>query len=233
MKKQGRSLKEQYYSSPYGIIGSTISFTIVMVILGLEVWVAIWPVPDADGTPVKPSAEGFFEVWLSLPIVLAFFLGHKLWYRRPWAWPSKVDLVTGARIKTEQEMSEKDEDELALMEKPNVVGVCGTQAYANVEASLSLVKVIAIIGFCIFGIISAAGGGPTHHYFGTHYWHDPGSFTNGVKGTVYVFVNAAFAMSGIEAAGLASAECEDPGKALPRAVKQSFWRINLFYIISL
>lgn len=118
MKKQGRSLKEQFYSSPYGIIGSTISFLIVMAILGLEVWVAIWPVSDPDGTPVKPSAEGFFEVWLSLPIVLAFFIGHKLWYRKPWVWPSKVDLVTGARIKTQEEMSQKDEDELALMQKP-------------------------------------------------------------------------------------------------------------------
>lgn len=48
-----------------------------------------------------------------------------------------------------------------------------------------------------------------------------------------VFVTAAFSFSGTELVGLAAAESETPQKSLPGAVKQVFWRITLFYILSL
>lgn len=48
-----------------------------------------------------------------------------------------------------------------------------------------------------------------------------------------MFVNAAFAFAGTELVGLAAAETANPRKTLPTAVKQVFWRIALFYLISL
>ena len=48
-----------------------------------------------------------------------------------------------------------------------------------------------------------------------------------------MFVTAAFAFAGTELVGLAAAETANPRKSLPTAVKQVFWRILLFYIISL
>ena len=48
-----------------------------------------------------------------------------------------------------------------------------------------------------------------------------------------VFVTAAFAFAGTELVGLAAAETANPRKSLPTAVKQVFWRILLFYIVSL
>jgi len=116
----------------------------------------------------------------------------------------------------------------------SVIGCSGAYIYATTEAIFSLIKVITIVGFCIFGIIATCGGvGPEHHYFGAHYWHDPGAFNNGFKGFVSVFVNAAFACSGCELAVLASSESANPHKTLPSVVKQTFWRIILFYIVSL
>jgi yeast amino acid transporter len=64
------------------------------------------------------------------------------------------------------------------------------------------------------------------------YWHDPGAFRNGFKGFCTVFVTAAFAFGGTELAGLAAAEAANPGKSLPRATKQVFWRVFLFYILN-
>jgi amino acid transporter len=64
------------------------------------------------------------------------------------------------------------------------------------------------------------------------YWHDPGAFRNGFKGFCSVFVTAAFAFGGTELAGLAAAEAKDPGKSLPRATKQVFWRVFFFYIVN-
>jgi amino acid transporter len=64
------------------------------------------------------------------------------------------------------------------------------------------------------------------------YWHDPGAFRHGFKGFCSVFVTAAFAFGGTELAGLAAAEAKNPGKSLPRATKQVFWRVFFFYIVN-
>jgi yeast amino acid transporter len=64
-------------------------------------------------------------------------------------------------------------------------------------------------------------------------WHNPGAFNHGFKGLCSVFVTAAFAFAGTELIGLAAAETENPRKSLPTAIKQVFWRITLFYIVSL
>lgn len=77
-------------------------------------------------------------------------------------------------------------------------------------------------------------GGDIHGgYIGGRYWHHPGAFHNGFKGFCSVFVDAAFAFTGTELVGLAAAETANPRKSLPTAVKQVFWRITLFYIVSL
>lgn len=65
------------------------------------------------------------------------------------------------------------------------------------------------------------------------YWSNPGAFAAGFKGVCTVFVTAAFAFAGTELVGLAAAETANPRKSLPTAIKQVFWRITLFYIVSL
>lgn len=109
----------------------------------------------------------------------------------------------------------------------------GAKGYGWGEAVLSIIKVAAVVGFVIFGIVVDCGGGPKHHYIGARYWDNPGSFADGVKGVFSVLVNAAFAFAGTELAGLAAAETANPAKSLPRAVKQTFWRIVIFYLVSL
>lgn len=69
-------------------------------------------------------------------------------------------------------------------------------------------------------------------YQGGKRWQDPGAFTDFV-GFCGVFVTAAFSFSGTELVGLAAAESENPARSLPSAIKQVFWRITLFYILSL
>ncbi|KAH8679669.1 general amino acid permease Gap1-penicillium chrysogenum [Tricladium varicosporioides] len=119
---------------------------------------------------------------------------------------------------------------LVLIISINLFGVNG---FGEAGFWFALVKVIAIIGFIILGIILDCGGGPNHDYIGGRYWRDPGAFNYGFKGLCSVFITAAFAFSGTELVGLAAAETADPRKSLPLAVKQTFWRISLFYLISL
>lgn len=109
----------------------------------------------------------------------------------------------------------------------------GVKGYGEAEFVFSIIKVTAVIGFIILGIILVCGGGPKGGYIGARYWYDPGAFHNGFKGLCSVFVTAAFAFAGTELVGLAAAESVNPRKSMPKAIKQVFWRITLFYIVSL
>ncbi|KAL6244430.1 hypothetical protein RBB50_008672 [Rhinocladiella similis] len=115
------------------------------------------------------------------------------------------------------------------------IQIFGVRGYGEVEFVLALIKILACVGFIIFGIVVDCGGVPSDHrgYIGAHYWHDPGTFRNGFKGFCSVFVTAAFAFGGTELVGLAAAEAEDPHRSLPKATRQVFWRIATFYVLSL
>lgn len=113
------------------------------------------------------------------------------------------------------------------------INLFGVKGYGEAEFVFSLVKVIAVIGFIILGIILNCGGGPNGEYIGGRYWKNPGAFVSGFKGLCSVFVTAAFSFAGTELVGLAAAETANPRKSLPTAIKQVFWRITLFYIVSL
>jgi amino acid transporter len=113
------------------------------------------------------------------------------------------------------------------------INLFGVKGYGEAEFILAIVKITAIIGFIILGVIINVGGGPDGGYIGGKLWHSPGAFNNGFKGLCSTFVNAAFAFSGTELVGLAAAETANPRKSLPTAVKQVFWRITLFYVVSL
>lgn len=114
-----------------------------------------------------------------------------------------------------------------------VINLFGVRGYGEAEFVFAIIKVIAVIGYIILGIILNCGGGPDGGYIGGRYWRDPGAFHNGFKGLCSVFVTAAFAFAGTELVGLAAAETANPRRSLPTAIKQVFWRISLFYIVSL
>jgi len=89
-----------------------------------------------------------------------------------------------------------------------------------------------VIGYIILGTTINICGGPGGSYIGFSNWVDPGAFNHGFKGLCSTFVTAAFAFAGTELVGLAAAETQNPRKTLPIATKQVFWRITLFYVVS-
>ncbi|KAG9249115.1 amino acid transporter-like protein [Calycina marina] len=113
------------------------------------------------------------------------------------------------------------------------INLGGIRAYSEAEYGLSILKVTAVIGFIILGIVLNIGGDPNGGYIGGRYWQNPGAFRNGFQGFCNLLVTAAFSFSGTELVGLAAAETENPSKSLPKAIKQVFWRIAIFYIASI
>ncbi|QPG75550.1 hypothetical protein FOA43_002905 [Brettanomyces nanus] len=113
-----------------------------------------------------------------------------------------------------------------------VINICSIKMFGEIESVLSLIKIFAVVGFCILGIIMDCGV-PSGEYIGGMYFHNPGAFNHGFKGLCSVLVTAAFSFGGTELIGLTAAETANPRKTLPKASKQVVWRIVLIYLISL
>ncbi|GAA6016436.1 hypothetical protein JCM11491_002411 [Sporobolomyces phaffii] len=116
----------------------------------------------------------------------------------------------------------------------------GSRAYGEAEFWFAIIKVLTIVGLIILGIVIDAGGGPNGQYIGFKYWHNPGALVqyDGIGGTTgrflgffAVLIQASFSYIGTEIVAIAAGETQDPRKTLPRAIKNVYIRILLFYIL--
>ncbi|SCU99011.1 LAME_0G01442g1_1 [Lachancea meyersii CBS 8951] len=95
LKAQGRSKSELGYIPWTGLWGAYYAMFMVVAILIGQFWVAISPI----GTN-KLDVNNFFENYLAMPILIALYLGYKLWSRE-WRLvipASEVDLVTDRKV---------------------------------------------------------------------------------------------------------------------------------------
>ncbi|KAL2868936.1 amino acid permease [Aspergillus lucknowensis] len=105
----------------------------------------------------------------------------------------------------------------------------GVREYGEMEFWLSLIKVLALIVFFILAICISTGG-IGDQVIGFKYWHDPGAFADSINGVARTFVVAGTLYAGTEMVGITAGESSNPQKAVPRAIRQVFWRILVFYI---
>jgi amino acid transporter len=120
------------------------------------------------------------------------------------------------------------------------VNYMGIKYLGEVEFWLSAVKVAVICGLILLCFILMLGGGPTHDRLGFRYWKDPGAFkpylADGSWGKFLAFwsslITATFAFIGTELVGVTVGEARRPRKSIPRAIKLTFWRIVVFYVVT-
>ncbi|QSZ31462.1 hypothetical protein DSL72_001027 [Monilinia vaccinii-corymbosi] len=111
--------------------------------------------------------------------------------------------------------------------------------YGEVEFWFSLVKVVTVLGFLIFGICIDAGAGQ-QGYLGFRNWAHPGAFAPYLinpenpaakfVGFWAVLIQAGFSYQGTELVGIAAGETENPRVNVPSAIRKTFFRILLFFI---
>jgi lysine-specific permease len=106
----------------------------------------------------------------------------------------------------------------------------GVRGFGDSEWWLSLLKIGAVVAFIAVGLgldLGFFGNSP----IGLENWTIPGApLKNGLQGFLDVFILAFFAFGGTELVGITAAETKDPSTSIPTAIKQTFWRITLFYI---
>lgn len=57
-----------------------------------------------------------------------------------------------------------------------------------------------------------------------------GAFADSINGVANTFVIAGTLYAGTEMVGITAGEADNPAKAVPRAIRQVFWRILIFYV---
>lgn len=113
-----------------------------------------------------------------------------------------------------------------------VINVFGVALYGEMEFWFSIIKVLAIIALIVIGamMIFFGVGNEGHPVGFANLYSHGGFFATGVSGFIISFVMVAFSFGGIENIGLAAGETGNVEKEFPKATKQVFWRILIFYI---
>jgi len=120
---------------------------------------------------------------------------------------------------------------LALMFALNAFSVKG---FGEAEYWFAMIKVVTVVVFLCVGVLMIFGilkGGPQSG------WHNfttgDAPFVGGAPGLFAVAMIAGFSFQGTETVGVAAGEATDPGRTIPRAIRQTFWRILLFYVVAI
>lgn len=98
-----------------------------------------------------------------------------------------------------------------------------------------------IIGLIIAGIIVDLGGVKGQDRLGFRYWKSPGPFvahlvpgpTGNFLGFWSTLISAAYSYANVQVVALAGAETRDPRRIIPRALRLTFWRVLVFYVLSM
>nr|WP_182419358.1 amino acid permease [Bartonella sp. HY038] len=110
------------------------------------------------------------------------------------------------------------------------VNLINVRFYGEFEFWFAIIKVIAVIGMIVFGVILIITGLGGANVAVSNLWNQGGFFPLGVSGMIMAFVVIMFSFGGTELIGVAAGEAESPEKTIPKAINQVMWRILIFYI---
>jgi len=197
------------------------------------------------------AALGEMAAWLPLPSgftgyatrfvdpALGFCLGWNYWFKYIIVTPNNL---TAASLVLQYWVSREKVNPGVFIAIFLVVVVAinyfGVKFFGEFEFWLSSIKVVVILGLILLSLILACGGGP-NGATGFQYWRNPGAFheyvLEGAAGRFLsvwaTFTTAVFAYSGTELVGVTVGEASNPRKVIPRAIKLTFYRILLFYVV--
>lgn len=79
------------FKADYGVIGSWIGVFMNITILGVQLWVSLYPVNG------KATVKSFMQSYLAVPIVIVCFALHKIIFKTQFVTAKNMDLNTGRR----------------------------------------------------------------------------------------------------------------------------------------
>ncbi|KHN99851.1 proline-specific permease [Metarhizium album ARSEF 1941] len=204
-------------------------FNLYCVINSLGEMAAWLPVPGA----VPIFAARYVDA------ALGFTLGWNYWYQFAIGVTVEVT-VCGVVVDYWPNAVPKAALMTALLAAMVLVNCLPVRVYAEAEFVFGALKLVTIVGLILLMFIITLGGSPAGRAIGFRYWRHPGPMNtylqDGALGRLLafckVFVQATFAYGGSEMVVVASGETKNPRRNIPRAIRRVFWRIAVFYVLS-
>ena len=114
-----------------------------------------------------------------------------------------------------------------------LINALSVASFGETEYWMSLIKVVTVLIFLVVGFLTIVGIMGGHATYLENFAYKKAPFVGGVPSILTVFVVAGFSFQGTELIGITAGESKDPAKSIPKAIKQVFWRILLFYILAI
>ncbi|KAJ7172882.1 amino acid permease/ SLC12A domain-containing protein [Mycena crocata] len=208
-----------------GPAGALIAYTIV----GIFVYGVVMTLGEMSSLiPVSGAFSTFGDRFVSP--VLGATLGWNYYFQ--WALSIPSELVAASVILSFwTDKLQSWEWSLIIIVPVFAFNLLPVRNYGEAEFWLAGIKVLLIILFIIVGLIYDWGGVIGHPGPGLSNIRD-GAFTGGFAGTAQSFTFAFYSFGGVELVALAAGESAKPHKSVPSAVKATFFRIVLFYILT-
>ena len=113
-----------------------------------------------------------------------------------------------------------------------IINLFEVDNFGESEFWLSMIKVVALVVFCIVAGLIVLGLIGDQSYLGASVLLSQGGFApHGYWPIVLTMVIILVNFQGTEIIGLAAGECKDPAKSIPIAVRNVSWRVIALYII--
>ncbi|VFP79547.1 Lysine-specific permease [Candidatus Erwinia haradaeae] len=162
-----------------------------------------------------------------------FALGWNYWYN--WAITIAVDLVAVQLI-----MSWWFPNAPGWIWSALFLGIIfflnniSVKSFSEAEYWFSLIKILTIIMFIIIGSLMIFDIFHTSRNTVWNNWNiGDAPFAGGIPAIIRIAMIVGFSFQGTELVGIAAGESINPQKNIPRAIRQIFWRILLFYVFSI
>ncbi|MCI5761236.1 MAG: amino acid permease [Ligilactobacillus agilis] len=114
-----------------------------------------------------------------------------------------------------------------------LINALSVASFGETEYWMSLIKVVTVLIFLVVGFLTIVGIMGGHATYLENFAYKKAPFVGGVPSILTVFVVAGFSFQGTELIGITAGESKNPAKSIPKAIKQVFWRILLFYILAI
>ncbi|KAE9968107.1 hypothetical protein BLS_006015 [Venturia inaequalis] len=122
-----------------------------------------------------------------------------------------------------------------------VLNFAPVKAYGESEVFFAALKILLIIGLIVAGLVVDLGGAKGQERLGFRYWKSPGPFnaylvdgnTGKFLGFWSTLISAAYSYANVQVVAIAGAETQNPRKVIPNALRMTFFRVLVFYVLSI
>lgn len=164
-----------------------------------------------------------------------FALGWNYWYN--WAITVAVDLVAAQLVISywlDLDSATSWLWSALFLGVIFILNYVSVKGFGEAEFLFALIKVVTVVIFIIIGVLMIVGILKGGEGTGWHNWTiGEAPFVGGFSSMIGVAMIVGFSFQGTELIGIAAGESKDPEKNIPKSMKQVFWRILLFYILSI